>query len=516
MKFLDSKKIAGATARIVETRFYYIINGHVYDKATMTPRGLEFVEGVQGCNCVPSTKKHIAVMNGAEGLYENQQSNFIVDSEDSTITYIPIQEYHTSTPGVYNRTRLLKVRETPTSFQFLTATDNTQPTTHGWIREIVSQSRDYLFAIVGTSNTNRVYLQRFLKSDLTLNLTMFDVGAWVDWRYLGEKDDEMIFMYMLPSTAANKWQLHQINKLSNTRTSVTVMNGSAANLCVIPTDLKLVSDKVYKQYHAYIRPADNLITICLNTYDFTKVGASANAAILTKVDLIADHSWLPANNNAIMKLVETTGADGSKYLTMIRIQTSTTTSLSAGNHIVYKIDSETGALTRVGASTGDLSTALVKGCIPVNNGRNLVLITTSSAVIATFDEVTKTFKNTKEIVTNPYSVAVDDFENIYITNLDFSVTKLNPGMPTDIKMEWVNPLGTWSGSNLSNGVKINAYNGSAERIAVQVRLLIDGSNAVWDANTSREITITTKADEDLIVPITITKGGSLIVRPTLV
>jgi hypothetical protein len=345
---------------------------------------------------------------------------------------------------------------------------------------------------------------------------MFDVGAWIDFRYLGEKDDEMIFMYTLPSTAAGKWQLFQINKLSNTRTSVAVLNGSAANLCVIPTDLKLVSDKVYKQYHAYIRPADNMITICLNTYDFSKVGASATAAIFSKVDLIADHSWLPANNNANMKLIETTGADGSKYLTMVRTQTSSTVSISAGNHIVYKINSETGALTRVGVSTGDLSTALVKGCIPVNNGRNLVLITTSSAVIATFDEVTKTFKNTKEIVTNPYSVAVDDFENIYITNQDFSVTKLNPGMPTDIKMEWVNPLGTWSGSNLSNGVKINAYNGSAERIAVQVRLLIDGSNAVWDANTSREITITTKTDKDLIVPITITKGGSLIVRPTLV
>lgn len=46
MQLLNAVRIAGNTARLVETRFFNIVNGAVCDKTNYSPRTLQFVENI--------------------------------------------------------------------------------------------------------------------------------------------------------------------------------------------------------------------------------------------------------------------------------------------------------------------------------------------------------------------------------------------------------------------------------------------------------------------------------------
>lgn len=94
MQLLNAVKIAGNTARLVKTRFFNIVNGAVCDKTNYSPRTLQFVENIMGCPLVPSTQRWIARVPNVEGLFENQQKQFIVDINNPKITYVSINQFH--------------------------------------------------------------------------------------------------------------------------------------------------------------------------------------------------------------------------------------------------------------------------------------------------------------------------------------------------------------------------------------------------------------------------------------
>lgn len=66
---------------------------------------------------------------------------------------------------------------------------------------------------------------------------------------------------------------------------------------------------------------------------------------------------------------------------------------------------------------------------------------------------------------------------------------------------------TYSGSNISTSAAVNAYNTSGSRIETTVYLKLSGVNAVFTANGSTELSVTTSSSADLTVPITVTGSG---------
>ena len=76
-----------------------------------------------------------------------------------------------------------------------------------------------------------------------------------------------------------------------------------------------------------------------------------------------------------------------------------------------------------------------------------------------------------------------------------------------VTAEFVTRSQSFGGSNLSNNVKVNAYNTSSARIATTVYLKLVGSNAVFTDNSSTSISITTSSSADTLVPVTITGSG---------
>ena len=515
MQLLNAVRIAGNTARLVETRNFNIVNGAVCDKTNYSPRTLQFVENIMGCPLVPSTQRWIARVPNVEGLFENQQKQFTVDINNPKITYVPINQFHPSASGNYANLRIAKFEETADGIKMVAANIIAAPTTNAFIKEIVSQSTDFLFVLVGTSNTNRLYLMRVNKSDLSNNLTMHDVGVSITMEYIGENGDEMLFLVTLPTTAAARWTLVQRNKLTNASTSVGLLTGHTSAILSYGSEMKKEGNLV-THYRAYQKPTSPFNWIISRvTFDLSKIAASAVAGYMTsKVDYEITDVWLPASANAVVKLQEVTASNGDKYLVMFYMQTSVDAEMAGADHIVFSINPDTGALTKVGSIT-PLTTggSGVRGIIPLNNGRSIVAITRVSVIFATFDETNKKYIRVKEVLTSPFSIGITANEDIIVTNNDMSVHLYSNSIPINVVTALKTPIsGNIPPEGLSNNITVEATSAFGDRIATKVKLQIDGTNAIWDATGNREVIVTTSAAGAINVPIKITEGGDFVVR----
>jgi len=82
-------------------------------------------------------------------------------------------------------------------------------------------------------------------------------------------------------------------------------------------------------------------------------------------------------------------------------------------------------------------------------------------------------------------------------------------LPNLATVEFVTRDQTYTGTNLTNQLRVNAYDTSSNRIATTVTLNIVGTNAYFTSNSSTSINITTSAVTDTNVGITITGPGLL-------
>ena len=82
-------------------------------------------------------------------------------------------------------------------------------------------------------------------------------------------------------------------------------------------------------------------------------------------------------------------------------------------------------------------------------------------------------------------------------------------LPNLATVEFVTRDQTYTGTNLTNQLKVNAYDTSSNRVATTVTLNIVGTNAYFTTNSSTSISITTSAVADTNVGVVITGPGLL-------
>ena len=75
-----------------------------------------------------------------------------------------------------------------------------------------------------------------------------------------------------------------------------------------------------------------------------------------------------------------------------------------------------------------------------------------------------------------------------------------------IRAEFVSRAQTYQGVNLSNNIRVNAYDTSSSRVVTTVYLKLTGS-AYFNDNSSTTISVTTSASADTLVPITVNGAG---------
>jgi len=93
--------------------------------------------------------------------------------------------------------------------------------------------------------------------------------------------------------------------------------------------------------------------------------------------------------------------------------------------------------------------------------------------------------------------------------IDHKVHLIADALPSTVTIDFANTSLTYSGSNISTSVNVNAYDSSSARIAKSVQLKIDGANAQFTSNSSTSITVTTTTTTDTNVPITVSGPGPI-------
>lgn len=516
MKLFDGNKITGPMSRMIETRYHRIMQGYVHDKVTFSAKTLQFATMATGCPAVPNTLKWISYYPGVNGVFEATQDEFFVDNLDPEITYIPVNCWHRGVTNVYNVTKILKVRETPERIEILGISSTwPQITTDAFIKEIIHQNDTHLAVIVGSSNTNRLYVQKVDKANLNLTATLLDVGASKSFDYIGAFGDIMWFMDETLNVAAGKWSLRSIALSTGTPTITAYKAGYTSALTMHPTKPVKTGDNTYTQYRALISPTSPYNTeIYKLTYDVSKTGV---AVVSSEVKMASsDILWPPNNYQAVQKMFTTTGKNGKKYVHLGRMQNSASVSLANGEIDTYRVDviNDVETFVYIGKSAS-ASSSVVTGMIPMNDGRSIVMITPTSAVFSVFNETTELFETKNEMPCYPLSIGVDANENVFVTENTFEF-KMYSGIFSSntiltLKSTIPSPLPA-DGFETKIGVKVLDH--TTKQIASKATLNISSSNAVFSSNSSRTIVVNTSATEEVEVAIKVTAGGPLVVVPS--
>ena len=112
-------------------------------------------------------------------------------------------------------------------------------------------------------------------------------------------------------------------------------------------------------------------------------------------------------------------------------------------------------------------------------------------------------------------VGTSDYTTITATSSNYTTTwrehacKLHlhtSSLANLIRAEFVTRVQTYQGTNLSNNIRLNAYDTSSNRVATTVYLKLTGS-AIFNENSSTTLSVTTSASGDTLVPITINGSG---------
>lgn len=97
--------------------------------------------------------------------------------------------------------------------------------------------------------------------------------------------------------------------------------------------------------------------------------------------------------------------------------------------------------------------------------------------------------------------------NVSLTEIKPKLRLISESLPNRVSIVLNDRNLTYSGSNISTSAAVNAYNTSGSRIETTVYLKLSGVNAVFTANGSTELSVTTSSSADLTVPITVTGSG---------
>lgn len=98
-------------------------------------------------------------------------------------------------------------------------------------------------------------------------------------------------------------------------------------------------------------------------------------------------------------------------------------------------------------------------------------------------------------------------DRLKIINPQIKLHLIDETIPHRTSIVFQTTTQTYAGNDLSNNLLVNAYDANSNRIAVDVKLTIEGSNMTFDSNSGTTLTVTTSTIQDTVVPVTITGAG---------
>lgn len=215
--------------------------------------------------------------------------------------------------------------------------------------------------------------------------------------------------------------------------------------------------------------------------------------------------YLPSYGNAA-------GCAGQSGLakTLVSFQIDATDFSSLTYHSSFQIESHdfvhlTSDRQKIGVITPGSAKVLTW-----NNGWSETASESGSFVALTQDTAGRIFGISGR-ADNTTSVEAPNMSGTGYSEIEQKVVLISDSLPSTVTVEFANSSLTYSGSNLTTSVNVNAYDTNNARVAKSVELKIDGSNAQFTSNSGSTLTTTTSTSADTNVGLTITGPGPVLV-----
>lgn len=524
-EILSSLSINSTMQKVVEVPNGYIINGHYYDRTTMSPRPLRFFQ-TYGHERDLSMNKSLMNRHTHDGLWSKTHGDMIIRDN-----FFPEVFYVWTLGTRSNFQYFYKMRDKDGDVEVLDrAIFSNSPGAAPMVDEYLGQTRDHIFYLVGTGVTGTTHMCRINKVtmafDYPRNLDTYSVGT-----LLRETDQHIFYGWQRLS---GNTHMFRYNKATNVHEQLTVsLKQSHATsryfttrMCD-PERISALSDYTYTLNHDFTSNKYYIQKYVLDysKTDVTQVVAEAPVAINwnTPSTGFEEIKVLPSSPNFNYELFITKAPNNKKYLNIsvsnIPGQSNTAQINDLGIY-TFEIDETTRDLTFTGFT--QIATSLYRGFLPLKDATFLIALTDTTMIFVRFDTALRRFVVQESVNNQPFYVGLDRSENIWIVTGTQEVEMISPFVPKDINIKFLDPAYRFQGTPINTFITIEAKNYNNINISAKFELRLSGP-AVFDStvglpafDNGKRIVEDTITTGPALIPITINGAGSITVHPRLI
>ena len=505
MKMLDSFKIDKKIQKLYECSNGYIINGHYYNKNTMSPKPLEMYP-TYGDNEDMALNSRVQLNHSNKYQTAKAVNSIINDKKDPTVCY-------NFTVGLRsNGITLLKIKEDGDNTKVINYKEYTSiPTTNGYFQNWLGQDDKFLYASF-SADTSNLY---FMKIDkVTLDMSSFaSYSSYNKCMKTIYEDDTYIYYATQKQYAA--MDLYRYDKIAGSATTVIInQNVGTYSFQPIFTDPfeETVDDKKVYSFYAMHQDAKKgfyikKYTINPSTLDLKNIVTSTDVTVeFSNPEMDA----LPTitSKDYITYELFISKTETKKYLNLAIYCTGQYEyDVKLNGIYTYEINSTDNTKVDYKGKLTEFAYAL-KGMLSLKNNDFLVLANKTSTFLCTFNKTAEKFEIVNTINNQPYSIGVDQEDNIWVTNAKYEVEMYSPSTPTQVKVSFEKDSYSYEGEAISTNIIYEAKNYAGEYIETDLELSIKG-NAVFQSNQNKTLIVKTGIGGSKSAAIDITGAGSI-------
>lgn len=529
-------RVSGTPA-IVEDSTHIVINGHVYDKTTLTPIFGQFKGyfNADATGAVSRLARYCSIPDSASADFFNSLDSTLGDpgglvanhsiievgsdkfyfpgmpnsawSSASTTVYTKYDSANIHI-GTYNQAANLRT-VIPIAFSatlneiFGVYADGTCTATSGASSLTYPTTTPGAGTLAGI-NLSYVHSTSFLSENATYWFVAYNHGT---------------------VSAATTLAIAAVNK--TTRAATTVLTATAQST----TYPRLITSNVYNQstdskwtYIVGSNSVDPAFTIRYNNYNQSSLTNTGGDCTIdwNGSSSAAEFVALAKTSRAtqIRTWVVTGTADSFVCFASMDSGSTTTQTVSTMRMHVFKINAGTPSSIQFKETVAIGTThGRIRNVFPItNNWRTIAVMTDSAATLYTWDDtngytvgttIPYSIKSTSPLTSGMFGVDMQGRIWIHSSGgAGSTISVYSPTTATTITLNFASSSYNYTGTTINSSFNLSAYNASGARIATNIQVVLDSANITFSDDTTTK-TITTSAGGEVSTNVKITGPGQI-------
>ncbi|AGF55609.1 hypothetical protein B0P06_000288 [Clostridium saccharoperbutylacetonicum] len=500
-KILGSTAIGGNISKMIETPDYFLINGQVYDKNTLSPDPFDF------CPVTSSALNEMSLAQTAyvNGHWERQRTTngYMIDSTDPSTCYVATQgTFNSSTAGIYKLTK--NANGTWTNTPYTDWGGSYSP----FIDMISQDSQKIYYTIHRMVGGGYVYIGQLNKTTMKSTYTnLVNVGAV---RIL--KDTDMYIYFTCSSVNETTINVGKYDKVANTVSWLLADKFTAGNFYNFEAS-DIDNNGVFYSVRDGLGMgmSDHYVGIRKFVLDTSK--DTIIASNVTLDTSLYPNGKIPLVTGAAMGVTHTLlrhadSGTGKNYMTHIIYNGGTSGNYTnAADSALYTYEIVDDINWKLVSYTS-FNPVIYRTCLPILNNQTIILAYESGCHIYVWDSGTTSYKKVSSFDSPIGAVGIDSNNNIYIQYADTSIEMISNVMPITVFADFQEDVYNYNGTDISTNIVAYVKNYQGKYLPASIQINLYG-NCKFTDDGKRTKTVTTTNLDKLTIPVTIYDTGNL-------